>query len=105
MRRVFFELLTALLMGGSLLFFVFPVGLVIGGAVGALIGRTAAPGIDGSFVKQVETDLPAGGSALFLLVKGGDIGLLIAAMRDHKGRVLQTSLDEEEEAALRESLK
>ncbi len=90
---------------GSLLFFVFPVGLVIGGAVGALIGRAAAPGIDGSFVKQVEADLPVGGSALFLLVKGGDIGLLIAAMRDHKGRVLQTSLDEEQEAALRELLK
>mgnify|MGYP000667979535 CR=1 FL=1 len=81
-------------------------GAIIGGAIaGGLIGRAVAPGIDGSFVKQVEADLPAGGSALFLLSKGGDTGLLIAAMRPYQGRVVQTSLDEEEEAALRDSLK
>lgn len=90
---------------GSLLFFVFPVGAIVGGAVGGLLGRAAAPGLDGAFVKQVEADLPAGGSALFLLMKSGDPGLLIAAMRQYEGRVVQTSLDEEEEAALRESLK
>ena len=90
---------------GSLLFVVFPLGIIGGAIIGGLVGRAAAPGVDGKFVKEVEDSLPAGGSALFLLVKGGDIGLLIAAMRDHKGRVLQTSLDEEQEAALRESLK
>ena len=46
------------------------------------------------------TDLPAGGSALFLLIKDGDTGLLIAAMRQYEGRVVQTSLDEEQEQAL-----
>ena len=91
---------------GGLLFVVFPVGAIIGGAIaGGLIGRAVAPGIDGGFVKQVEAGLPAGGSALFLLSKGGDTGLLIAAMRQYQGRVVQTSLDEEEEAALRDSLK
>jgi uncharacterized membrane protein len=91
---------------GSLLWVVFPVGAIVGGAiVGGLIGRAAAPGVDGTFVKQVEADLPAGGSALFLLMKRGDPGLLIAAMRKYEGRVAQTSLDEEQEAALRESLK
>jgi uncharacterized membrane protein len=91
---------------GGLLFVVFPVGAIIGGAIaGGLIGRAVAPGIDGAFVKQVETDLPAGGSALFLLSKGGDTGLLIAAMRQYEGRVVQTTLDEEQEAALRDSLK
>jgi uncharacterized membrane protein len=90
---------------GGLLFVVFPVAIVGGAIVGGLIGRAVAPGIDGSFVKQVEADLPAGGSALFLLSKGGDTGLLIAAMRQYQGRVVQTSLDEEEEAALRDSLK
>jgi uncharacterized membrane protein len=91
---------------GSLLFVVFPVGAIVGGAViGGLIGRAVKPGIDGTFVKQVETDLPAGGSALFVLTKGGeDVGLLIAAMRQYHGRVVQTSLDEEEEQALRDSL-
>jgi uncharacterized membrane protein len=91
---------------GGLLFMVFPIGAIVGGAVvGGLIGRAAAPGIDGAFVKQVEADLPAGGSAIFLLVKDGDPGLLVAAMRDHKGRVVQTSLDAEQEAALRDALR
>jgi len=91
---------------GGLLFMVFPIGAIVGGAVvGGLIGRAVAPGIDGAFVKQVEADLPAGGSAIFLLVKDGDPGLLVAAMRDHKGRVVQTSLDAEQEAALRDALR
>jgi uncharacterized membrane protein len=91
---------------GSLLWVVFPVGAIVGGAIaGGLVGRAAKPGIDGAFVKQVEADLPAGGSALFLLTKAGDPGLLIAAMRQYDGRVVQTSLDEEQEAALRDSLK
>ena len=90
---------------GSLLWVVFPVGAIVGGAiVGGLVGRAAAPGIDGGFVKEVETSLAPGGSALFLLVKSGDPGLLIAAMRRYQGTVVQTSLDDEEEAALRQSL-
>ena len=90
---------------GSLLWVVFPVGALVGGAViGGLIGRAAAPGIDGGFVKDVEGSLTPGGSALFLLVKAGDPGLLIAAMRQYQGTVLQTSLDEEQEAALRQAL-
>ena len=80
-------------------------GLIIGGAIGGLIGRAAAPGIDGNFVKEVEAQLPPGGSAIFLLTKGGGDGLLIAAMREFEGTVIQTSLDDEQEAALRASLK
>lgn len=92
---------------GGLLFAVFPVGAIVGGAVvGGLVGRAAMPGIDGAFVKEVEDGLKPGGSALFLLVKGGgDPGLLIGAMRQYSGRVVQTSLDEEQEAALREALR
>jgi uncharacterized membrane protein len=89
---------------GSLLWFVFPVGALVGGAVGGLVGRAAAPGVDGRFVKEVETSLAPGGSALFLLLKSGDAGLLIAAMRQYQGTVLQTSLDDEQEAALRQAL-
>ncbi len=91
---------------GSLLFVVFPVGAIVGGAViGGLIGRAAKPGIDNSFVKQVEEGLAPGGSAIFLLTKGGSPGLLIAAMRPHQGTVIQTTLDEEEEQSLRDALK
>ena len=60
---------------GGLLFVVFPVGAIVGGAIaGGLVGRAAAPGIDGAFVKEVGEDLPPGGSALFLQVKDGDPG-------------------------------
>jgi uncharacterized membrane protein len=91
---------------GSLLFIVFPIAGIVGGAVaGGLIGRSIAPGIDGKFVKEVEGQLPAGGSALFVLTQGMDPGHLVAAMRPYEGTVLQTSLDEEEEQALRNALK
>jgi uncharacterized membrane protein len=90
---------------GAMLLVVFPVGLIGGAIVGGLIGRAAKPGIDGTFVKNVEDGLALGGSALFLLTKGGDPGLLIASMRQHQGQVVQTTLDDEEEAALRDSLK
>lgn len=91
---------------GAMLFVVFPVAGIVGGAVvGGLIGRAVSPGVDGGFVKDVAADLPSGGSALFLLIKDGDIGLLIAAMRRYDGRVKQTTLDEEAERALEESLR
>jgi uncharacterized membrane protein len=90
---------------GAMLLVVFPVGLIGGAIIGGLIGRAAKPGIDGTFVKNVEDGLAPGGSALFLLTKGGDPGLLIASMRQHQGQVVQTTLDDEEEAALRDSLK
>jgi uncharacterized membrane protein len=91
---------------GGILFVVFPVAGLIGGAVaGGLIGRSVAPGIDGKFEKEVAADLPAGGSALFLLIRDGDIGLIVASMRQYSGRVRQTSLDDEQEQALADSLK
>ena len=91
---------------GGLLFVVFPLAGIVGGAIaGGAVGRAAAPGIDGAFVKEVGEDLPAGGSALFLQIKGGDPGLLVGAMRQYHGRVRQTSLPDEVETALDESLR
>ena len=91
---------------GGLLFLVFPVAGIVGGAIaGGLIGRSVSPGVDGAFVKDVAADLPNGGSALFLLIRDGDIGLLIGSMRRYEGRVKQTTLDEETEKALEESLR
>jgi uncharacterized membrane protein len=92
---------------GGLLIAVFPVAAIVGGAaVGGLIGRSAAPGIDGRFVKEVGADLPAGGSALFLQLKPQtDTGLLVGALGQFHGRVKQTSLDDEVEHALDESMR
>ena len=91
---------------GGLLFAVFPVGAIVAGAAaGGLIGRAAAPGIDDKFVKEVGADLPPGGSALFLQIRGGDTGLLVGALGQYHGRVRQTSLPDEVEQALDESLR
>jgi len=90
---------------GGLLFLIFPVAGIIGGAVvGGLIGRSVSPGVDGGFVKDVANDLPNGGSALFLLIRDGDMGLLIGSMRRYEGRIKQTTLDPEAEKALEDSL-
>jgi uncharacterized membrane protein len=91
---------------GAMLFLIFPVAGIIGGAaIGALAGRAVSPGVDGTFVKEVAADLAPGGSALFLLIKDGDVGLLIGAMRQYEGRVKQTTLDDEAEKALEDSLR
>ncbi len=91
---------------GALLFVVFPVGAIVGGAVaGGLVGRAAAPGIDGSFVKEVGDDLPAGGSALFLQVKEGDPGPIIGVLGAYHGRVRQTSYDDEIEQSIDASMR
>jgi len=90
---------------GGLLFVVFPVAGIVGGAVaGGLVGRSAAGGVDGAFVKEVGEDLPAGGSALFLQIKSG-ADVLVGALSQYKGRVRQTSLDDDVESALDESLR
>ena len=89
---------------GGLLFFVFPVGIAVGAVAGGLVGRAAAPGLDGDFVKEVGEDLPAGGSALFLQIRDGDPGLLVGALGQYHGRVRQTSYDDEIETALDETL-
>ena len=81
---------------GGVLFVVFPLaGIAAGAAAGGLIGRAAAPGIDGGWVKQVGDDLPAGGSALFLQVRGGEAGMILGGIRQHNGRVFQTTLPDE----------
>lgn len=91
---------------GSLLMAVFPVAAIVGGAViGGLVGRAVAPGIDDGFVKEVEANLAPGRSALFLLLKRSEPELLVAAMRQYSGTLVQTTLDTEQEAALREALR
>jgi len=81
---------------GGVLFVVFPLAGIAGGAaIGGLIGRAAAPGIDGKWVKEVGDDLPAGGSALFLQIRGGEAGLVLSGIRQHNGRVFQTTLPDE----------
>jgi uncharacterized membrane protein len=90
---------------GGLLTFVFPpAGIAIGAALGAAVGSAMGTGVSPDFVDQVKTTLRPGRSALFLVVKDSDADAVMAALREYKGDVIQTTLDTEAEEALRAAL-
>jgi len=90
---------------GPLLFVMFPVaGIAIGAAGGALIGKMIDPGVDKKFVKEVDTALEPGKSALFLEVGKADPSAVMAVVRQYKGHVLQTTLSTDAEEQLRHAL-
>lgn len=91
---------------GGLLFVFFPVvGIVAGAAAGAGIGASIGNGVDGKFVQEVKENLPPGRSALFLVIKDAAADATIPALRRYHGEVIQTSLDQETEDALRAAMK
>ena len=90
---------------GGVVFVVFPIaGIALGALAGAGVGAAMGHGVPGDFVKEVEAKLPAGKSALFLEIKSADADVAIAALRKYHGEVIQTSLDEETEEALKAAL-
>lgn len=83
----------------------FPIGgLIIGGALGALVGKLANKGVDQKFVKEVEQEMAPNSSALFIISREDDPGQVIATLQNFKGKLLQTSLDSEAEEALRKGM-
>jgi uncharacterized membrane protein len=91
---------------GGLISFVFPpAGMLIGAAVGATVGSLFKTGVDPDFVEEVKTTLRPGRSALFLVTKSTEADAVLAALRQFKGDVIQTTLDSETEEAIREALK
>ena len=90
---------------GGLVLFVFPLaGIALGAALGALVGRSLDRGVSDNFVDEVKETLRPGRSALFLVVKESNADAVLAALREYRGDVLQTTLDTEAEEALRETL-
>jgi uncharacterized membrane protein len=90
---------------GGLLIVAFPIaGIALGAAAGAGIGAATGSGIDGKFVDEIKSQLTPGTSALFLQIQDANADMAIASLRAYHGRVIQTSLDEETEEALRSAL-
>jgi uncharacterized membrane protein len=90
---------------GGLVTFVFPLaGIALGAALGALVGRALDRGVSAAFVNEVKQTLTPGRSALFLVVKESNADAVLAALRQYRGDVIQTTLDSEAEEALRQSL-
>ena len=90
---------------GSLLFFMFPLaGILVGVIGGALVGKSIEPGIDQKFVREVSAGLKPGTSALFFMFEAEDLDATMAALRQFKGKIYQTTLSSETEESLRQSL-
>jgi uncharacterized membrane protein len=84
----------------------FPVaGVLVGAALGGLIGKSADVGIDQKFVKEVADDLEPNTSAIFFIVREANPDVAVAALRPYKGTVRQTSFPPEAEKELRRILK
>lgn len=91
---------------GMLVGFIFlapGLGAVIGASAGALSGKATDLGIDDRFIKDVGEAIPPGSSALFLLFHQVTPDKVLAEMKEFGGRVVQTNLTEEAEAALHEA--
>ena len=88
----------------GLLFFVPGVGLLLGGAMGALFGKLGKTGVNDQFRSQVQDMLKPGAAAVVIMAdkitedKFGD------AMGPFSGRLLKTSLSEADEKELADDL-
>lgn len=93
------------LLGLLLTFIAFPVaGILIGAGGGALVARMAHLGVDGKFVKEVGESLQPNTSALFVLVHDANPAVVRAALEEHHGKIIQTTLTPEAEEALAKAL-
>ena len=81
-------------------------GAAVGAGAGAIAGKFTTIGIDNKMVKDVGDSLKPGTSALFVLVRRITADKVLDGLKEFagKGRVFQTSLDKDDEKALREAL-
>jgi uncharacterized membrane protein len=84
----------------------FPVGgMLVGAAIGGLIGKSIDVGIDQKFVKEVADDLEPNTSAIFFIVRQANPDVAVAALKPYKGTVRHTSFPPGAEEELRRILK
>jgi uncharacterized membrane protein len=94
------------LWGGLIgLIFLMPLfGMAIGAASGAAGGAMSDYGIDDDFMKELGNKLPEGGAAIFVLVREATRDKVVPEISKYGGQVIQSSLSNEQEAALQEAL-
>ena len=88
----------------GLLFLVPGVGLLIGGAWGALSGAAAKAGINRDLRSRVDGLLSPGKAALVVMARKLTEDKFAAALAPYGGTVLKTSLSDENERLLAEEL-
>jgi uncharacterized membrane protein len=89
----------------GLLFFVPFFGLAMGAVMGGLMGKFADYGIDDRFIKQVQSSVTPGTSALFLLTSNAVVDRVVEEMKKLPAfEIIQTNLSKEQEDKLRSEL-
>jgi uncharacterized membrane protein len=93
------------LWGGLIgLLFLMPLfGMAIGAASGAAAGAMSDSGVDDKFMKEMGTKLQPGGAAVIVLVRNVNAEKVLAEVKI-PGEIIQTSLGEDGEQALRDAL-
>ncbi|WP_375309745.1 DUF1269 domain-containing protein [Bradyrhizobium sp. A5] len=80
------------------------VGVALGAASGALGGALSDFGINDAFMKELSASIQPGNAVLFVLVKNMTADKVLKEIKDARGVVLKTSLDETKEKILRDAL-
>ncbi len=88
----------------GLLFLAPLLGMAIGAAAGGASGAFVDAGVNDRFMKELGQKLAPGGAALIVLVRKVTPDKVLPEIRQYGGDVIQTSLDDESEARLREVL-
>jgi uncharacterized membrane protein len=93
------------LWGGLIgLIFLMPLlGMAIGAASGAATGAMSDPGVEDKFMKEIGAKLDRGGVAVIVLLRNVNAEKVLAEVKI-PGEVVQTSLGEDGEQALRDAL-
>jgi len=84
----------------GLLFFVPGVGLLLGGAMGALFGKLSKSGFNDQFRAQVQDMLHPGSAAVVVMASKITEDKFADAMAPFGGKLLKTSLSEQDEQEL-----
>jgi uncharacterized membrane protein len=94
------------LWGGLIgLIFLMPLfGMAIGAASGAVAGKASDYGIDDNFMKELGEKLQPGNAAIFVLVREATRDKVVPEISRYGGHVIQSSLSDEQEAALQDAL-
>jgi uncharacterized membrane protein len=81
-------------------------GFAVGAGAGALSGSMSDIGLNDKMMKDLAQSFKPGSSALFVLVRKATSDKVLDGLKDFvgKGKLFQTSLNKDDEAALREAL-
>ncbi|MGK7930837.1 MAG: DUF1269 domain-containing protein, partial [Microcystaceae cyanobacterium] len=86
----------------GLIFFCPILGVAVGASMGAFSGSLKDYGINDDFIKDIQTKVTEGTSALFLLTGDVTLDKVEESLGDMKAELIRSNLSNEQEAKLRE---